>query len=62
MLLLTAVGGLSYAEVAFALGIPEGTVGSRLNRARRKIIAALAATSDPASPSADGFPSTLWRS
>jgi RNA polymerase sigma factor (sigma-70 family) len=62
VLLLTAVGGLSYAEVAFALGIPEGTVGSRLNRARRKIIAALAATSDPASPSADGFPSTLWRS
>ena len=41
VLLLVAVGGLSYAEVAFALGIPEGTVGSRLNRARRKIIAAL---------------------
>src|SRR5450756_1522929 len=53
------------AEVAFALGIPEGTVGSRLNRARRKIIAALGGPSDPASPSAltaDGFPTTLWRS
>ena len=59
VLLLVAVGGLSYAEVAFALGIPEGTVGSRLNRARRKTLAALADTSDPASPSADGFPATL---
>ncbi len=41
VLLLTAIGGFSYAEVAFALAIPEGTVGSRLSRARRKIIAAL---------------------
>lgn len=40
MLLLTAIGGLSYAEVAFAPGIPEGTVGSRLSRARRKLTAA----------------------
>jgi RNA polymerase sigma factor (sigma-70 family) len=62
VLLLVAVGGLSYAEAAFALGIPEGTVGSRLNRARRKTLAALAGTSDPASPSADGFPATLWSS
>ena len=65
VLLLVAVGGLSYAEVAFALGIPEGTVGSRLNRARRKIIAALGGASEPASPSAltaDGLPATLWRS
>jgi RNA polymerase sigma-70 factor (ECF subfamily) len=64
VLLLVAVGGLSYAEVAFALGIPEGTVGSRLNRARRRVIAALAGVSDPASPSAltaDGFTATLWR-
>jgi RNA polymerase sigma-70 factor (ECF subfamily) len=41
VLLLTALGGLSYAEVAFALAVPEGTVGSRLNRARRKVIADL---------------------
>jgi RNA polymerase sigma-70 factor (ECF subfamily) len=39
VLLLTALGELSYAEVAFALAVPEGTVGSRLHRARRKIIA-----------------------
>jgi RNA polymerase sigma factor (sigma-70 family) len=41
VLLLIAIGGLSYAEVAFALSVPEGTVGSRLNRARRKLAAAL---------------------
>jgi RNA polymerase sigma factor (sigma-70 family) len=46
VLLLTAIGELSYAEVAFALGIPEGTVGSRLSRARRKIITALGGTSE----------------
>ena len=46
VLLLTAIGELSYAEVAFALGIPEGTVGSRLSRARRKIITALGETSE----------------
>jgi RNA polymerase sigma factor (sigma-70 family) len=62
VLLLVAVGGLSYAEVAFALGIPEGTVGSRLNRARRKTLAVLAGTSHLASPSADGLPATLWSS
>jgi RNA polymerase sigma factor (sigma-70 family) len=64
VLLLVAIGELSYAEVAFALGIPEGTVGSRLSRARRKIIAVLGGRSDPASPSAltaDGLPATLWR-
>jgi RNA polymerase sigma factor (sigma-70 family) len=53
VLLLTALGGLSYAEVAFALSVPVGTVGSRLNRARRKLAAALSeipATATPASP------------
>lgn len=41
VLLLIAWGGLSYDEVAVALGVPTGTVRSRLNRARRKLKAAL---------------------
>jgi RNA polymerase sigma-70 factor (ECF subfamily) len=46
VLLLTAWGELSYAEIAEALGIPVGTVRSRLNRARRKVREALGGT-DP---------------
>ncbi|MGK5684015.1 sigma factor-like helix-turn-helix DNA-binding protein [Actinoplanes sp. URMC 104] len=41
MLLLTAVAQLDYAEVSLALGVPPGTVGSRLTRARRAVRAAL---------------------
>jgi RNA polymerase sigma factor (sigma-70 family) len=41
VLLLVAWGQLSYDEVADALHIPQGTVGSRLNRARRKVRKAL---------------------
>jgi RNA polymerase sigma-70 factor (ECF subfamily) len=41
VLLLVSLADLSYEEVAAALGIPAGTVGSRLNRARRKVRAAL---------------------
>ncbi|WP_214415877.1 RNA polymerase sigma factor [Sphaerisporangium fuscum] len=41
VLLLFAWGDLSYEEVAQALGIPIGTVRSRLNRARRKVREAL---------------------
>lgn len=37
VLLLVAVGGLSYEEVSQALSIPPGTVGSRLNRARGRV-------------------------
>src|SRR5512139_2032410 len=44
VLLLVAWGDLSYEEVAQALGIPVGTVRSRLNRARRKVRAALGGT------------------
>ncbi|MFF4775761.1 RNA polymerase sigma factor [Microtetraspora fusca] len=36
-LLLVALGQLSYHEVAQALGVSTGTVGSRLSRARTKI-------------------------
>ena len=35
--LLFAITGLSYAEISDALGVPQGTVGSRINRARRLI-------------------------
>ncbi|MEV0232622.1 RNA polymerase sigma factor [Nonomuraea sp. NPDC050786] len=41
VLLLSALGELSHEEVAQALDIPYGTVGSRLSRARRKLRAAL---------------------
>jgi RNA polymerase sigma factor (sigma-70 family) len=41
VLLLVAWGQLSYDEVAQALRIPTGTVASRMNRARRKVRAAL---------------------
>ncbi|RSN61247.1 RNA polymerase subunit sigma-70 [Amycolatopsis sp. WAC 04182] len=40
-LTLFAGEGLTYEEVASALGIPLGTVRSRLNRARRKVREAL---------------------
>jgi len=35
--LLRELEGLSYHDIAHALEIPEGTVGSRLNRARREL-------------------------
>lgn len=41
VLLLVAWEQLSYLEVAEALAVPVGTVRSRLNRARRKVRAAL---------------------
>lgn len=40
-LLLVVWAGLSYQEAAEALGVPVGTVASRINRARRKVRAAL---------------------
>ncbi|MEH1130259.1 RNA polymerase sigma factor [Micromonospora sp. CPCC 206061] len=41
VLLLMALGGLDHHEIAGTLDIPYGTVCSRLNRARRKLRAAL---------------------
>ena len=48
VLLLIAWEGLTYEEVAEALGIPTGTVRSRLNRARRQVRAALTDDMEPA--------------
>jgi RNA polymerase sigma-70 factor (ECF subfamily) len=44
VLLLVALAGLRHDEVAAALEIPYGTVGSRLNRARRRLREALGGT------------------
>ena len=44
VLLLVAVAGLDNQEVAVSLGIPYGTVCSRLNRARRRLREALGGT------------------
>lgn len=43
VLSLFAVEGLSHKEIAEILGVPEGTVWSRLNGARRRLTAELAA-------------------
>lgn len=51
--ILLAVSGLTYTEIANALGIAEGTVGSRIHRARhtmREVIRALEASTDVARP------------
>ena len=44
VVLLMALGQLTHEEISEALGIPYGTVGSRLNRARGKLRAALEGT------------------
>ena len=42
VLSLFAVEGLSHKEIAEILGVPEGTVWSRLNAARRRLAGELA--------------------
>ncbi len=52
---LREIDGLSYAEIAKALGVPKGTVMSRLFYARRRVQAALIeAGVASATPGADG--------
>lgn len=50
VLLLIALADLGYQEVAEALGIPYGTVCSRLNRARRQVRAILGGVNPASDP------------
>lgn len=50
VLLLVALAGFSYAEVAESLGIAYGTVCSRLSRARQRLREALGATDEAGNP------------
>ena len=53
-LVLVAVEGLTYAEAGEVIGLPVGTVKSRVSRARGRLAAALAERSH--SPTSDGTP------
>jgi RNA polymerase sigma factor (sigma-70 family) len=55
-LLLVVWGDLSYTEAATALGVPTGTVRSRMNRARNRLRRSLAKAGPPAP---DGTPQAL---
>ena len=57
VLLLRKVEGLSYAEISESMGIPEGTVMSRLFYARKKMQALLRDAPEAPSPVAKKAPS-----
>lgn len=57
VLLLREVEGLSYAEISESMGIPEGTVMSRLFYARKKMQALLRDAPEAPSPVAKKAPS-----
>ncbi len=54
VLVAVDIAGLTYREAARALGLPEGTVMSRLYRARKQIMRTLA--TEPAAPSKESSP------
>jgi RNA polymerase sigma factor (sigma-70 family) len=54
VLLLVTWAGLTYDEVAEALGVPSGTVRSRMNRIRRKLRDVLGDAADPHREAHDG--------
>ena len=54
-LTLRAVGGLSTAEIARALLVPESTVGQRITRAKQKIRETGARFTLPGAPWADEY-------
>lgn len=54
ILILRAVHELHYEEIAETLGVPIGTVMSRLSRARRALRELLAPRPDPAEESPRG--------
>lgn len=51
ILTLREIGGLSYEELATALSLEQGTVKSRLNRARKKLCALLLSSGNISPPS-----------